>query len=143
MHDDRWTWQCERVIPSVAGAGGRLLEEILEQLDKHHWIQRDIFSVHLAMEEALANAIRHGNRFDVNKQVNVACYISPGILRVEIIDEGEGFDPSEIPDPTDPANMIAPDGRGVMLMRHFMSLVEYNDIGNRVIMERVSSKRDE
>ena len=75
--------------------------------------------------------------------MNVACYISPGILRVEIVDEGEGFDPSKIPDPTDPANMMAPGGRGVMLMRHFMSLVEYNDTGNQVIMERVSSRKDE
>ncbi len=143
MSEDRWVWQCERVIPSETGAGAPLLEEVLGQLKKNDWIQHDIFSVHLAMEEALVNAIRHGNQLDVNKHVHVACRVSPELIRIEITDEGEGFDPSSVPDPTDPANIEAPSGRGLMLMRSFMSRVEYNDVGNRVVMEKERGKTDE
>jgi serine/threonine-protein kinase RsbW len=143
MSEDRWVWQCERVIPSETGSGAPLLQEILQHLEEHNWIQHDIFSVHLAMEEALVNAIRHGNRLDASKHVHVACRMSPDLLRIEITDEGEGFDPSAVPDPTDPANIEAPSGRGLMLMRSFMSRVEYNDVGNRVVMEKERAKQDE
>ena len=143
MSEDRWVWQCERVIPSETGAGAPLLQEVLGQLEKNDWIQHDIFSVHLAMEEALVNAIRHGNRLDADKHVHVACRVSPELIRIEITDEGEGFDPSSVPDPTDPANIEAPSGRGLMLMRSFMSRVEYNDVGNRVVMEKERGKTDD
>ena len=143
MSQDRWVWQCERVIPSETGAGAPILQEILKQLEKHDWIQHDIFSIHLAMEEALVNAIRHGNRLDTSKHVHVACRVSPELIRIEITDEGEGFDPSAVPDPTDPANIEAPSGRGLMLMRSFMSRVEYNDVGNRVVMEKERAKQDD
>lgn len=142
MSEDRWVWQCEHVIPSETGAGSPILQEILHQLEKQAWIQHDIFSIHLAMEEALVNAIRHGNRLDPSKQVQVACRVSPELIRIEITDEGEGFDPSSVPDPTDPAHIEAPSGRGLMLMRSFMSRVEYNDVGNRVVMEKERAKQD-
>ena len=142
MSEDRWVWQCERVIASQTGAGAPILQEVLSQLEKQDWIQHDVFSIHLALEEALVNAIRHGNRLDTNKHVHVACRVSPDIVRIEITDEGEGFDPSAIPDPTDPSNIEAPSGRGIMLMRNFMSRVEYNDVGNRVVMEKERGKKD-
>ena len=143
MSQDRWVWQCERVIPSETGAGAPLLQEILQQLEKHDWIQHDIFSIHLAMEEALVNAIRHGNRLDTSKHVHVACRMKPDLVRIEITDEGEGFDPSSVPDPTDPDHIEAPSGRGLMLMRSFMSRVEYNDVGNHVVMEKERAKQDD
>ena len=143
MSEDPWVWQCERVIPSEAGAGAPILQEVLAELEKIDWIQHDVFSVHLAMEEALVNAIRHGNKLDVNKHVHVACRVSSELIRIEITDEGEGFDPSSVPDPTDPANIEAPSGRGLMLMRSFMSRVEYNDVGNRVVMEKERGKTDD
>jgi serine/threonine-protein kinase RsbW len=143
MSENRWVWQCERVIPSETGAGAPLLQEVLDQLGKHDWIQHDIFSVHLAVEEALVNAIRHGNKLDTDKHVHIACRLSPELIRIEITDEGEGFDPSSVPDPTDPANIEAPSGRGLMLMRSFMSRVEYNDVGNHVVMEKERGKTDD
>jgi len=143
MSENRWVWQCERLIPSKTGAGAPVLQELLSQLEQNDWIQHDIFSVHLAMEEALVNAIRHGNQFDPNKHVRVACRMSPNLVRIEITDEGDGFDPSAIPDPTDPSHIEAPSGRGVMLMRSFMSRVEYNDVGNSVVMEKERAKKDD
>jgi len=124
------------VIPSKAGAGQRVMKEVLEQLQRCHWINHDIFGVHLAMQEALVNAIKHGNRLDTRKQVHVICRMSPELVRIEIADEGSGFDPSKVPDPTDPEHLEHPSGRGIVLMRNFMSRIEYNDVGNCVTLEK-------
>ena len=138
-----WTWQCDRELPTQTGAGGCFVEELLRQLEEHHWEQHDIFSIQLAMEEALVNAIKHGNRMDATKKVRVRCAMSPDLLRVEVEDEGEGFDPSQVPDPTDPEQIENPHGRGILLMRTFMSRVEYNETGNRVLLEKQRGKPEE
>ena len=62
--DEQWTWQCDRVIPSDTAVGRRLLDDVLRQLETLHWGRRDIFGVHLAVDEALVNAILHGNAAD-------------------------------------------------------------------------------
>ena len=136
MAEPRWIWQCDRLIPSEPGAGHPVTVEVLEQLRRHHWGKHDRFGVQLAMEEALVNAITHGNDRDQSKQVHVVCRLAPDLLRIEITDEGAGFDPSTLPDPTNNAHLSRPHGRGVMLIRYYMSRVEYNDIGNCVILEK-------
>ena len=113
-----------------------MLDDLLVQLEAHNWAEYDIHGIHLALEEALVNAIRHGNRSDISKNVHVACKLSPEQLWVQIRDEGAGFNPEEVPDCTDPENLEIPSGRGIMLMRAFMSKVEYNDRGNCVVMEK-------
>jgi serine/threonine-protein kinase RsbW len=109
---------------------------MLAQLEAQHWQQREIFAVHLATEEALVNAIRHGNGFDARKNVHFVCLLGGDRIHIEITDEGRGFDPSSLPDPTCDDHLHAPRGRGVMLMRAFMSRVEFNALGNRVTMEK-------
>lgn len=136
MSDERWTWKTEQVIPSETGAGQRLLDDLLTQLAEHQWSEHEVHSVHLALEEALVNAIRHGNRSDPSKRVFVLCKLAPERLWVEIRDEGAGFDPDDVPDCTDPERLEIPSGRGIMLMRAFMSRVEYNEVGNCVVMEK-------
>jgi serine/threonine-protein kinase RsbW len=136
MSDNKWTWQCDRVIPSDVAVGRRLLDDVLEQLEGHHWSRHDIFGVHLAIEEALYNAIQHGNAMDAAKHVQFSCWISPKKIRVEITDEGPGFDPGKLPDPTSPNRLECPGGRGVLLMRAFMSNVEFRDRGNHVVLEK-------
>lgn len=136
MSHKRWTWQCQQVLPSETGAGQHIVQEVLQKLQQNHWIEHDIFGVHLALEEALMNAIKHGNQFDASKRVEVSCQMAPDLLRIEIVDEGEGFDPSKVPDPTDPENLETPSGRGLMLMRNFMTRVEFNEVGNHVVMEK-------
>jgi serine/threonine-protein kinase RsbW len=126
----------EQVIPSETGAGKRVLDDLLGQLEAQQWGEYDIHGIHLALEEALVNAIRHGNRSDISKHVHVACKLSPERLWVQIRDEGAGFNPEEVPDCTDPENLEVPSGRGIMLMRAFMSKVEYNVEGNCVVMEK-------
>lgn len=92
------------------------------------------FAIRLAMEEALCNAIRHGNRMDPSKVVEVDYDIDPARAIITVTDQGEGFDPSTVPDPTTDENLEKPTGRGIMLMRAYMDEVHFNDRGNQVRM---------
>lgn len=134
MSNESRTWRVEQVIPSDLSAGKQVLDDILRRLHESEWEEDDIFGVHLSLEEAIVNAIKHGNRLDLEKQVRIACELSSCGLRVEICDQGSGFDPGLIPDCTQDNNLDNPSGRGIMLMRTFMSSVEYNDAGNQVTM---------
>jgi serine/threonine-protein kinase RsbW len=140
--DDNWIWQCDEVIPNDPVVGRQLLDELLQQLETLHWARRDIFGVHLAVDEALVNAILHGNALDDAKHVRFCCRLSPRKVRVEITDEGPGFDPASLPDPTDPSHLDRPRGRGVMLMRAFMSHIEFQDRGNHIVMEKERTAGD-
>src|SRR5262245_13363060 len=119
------TWTHKSKIPSVRGAGKQLLDDLLGALRRGQWAEADIFGIHLAVEEAIVNAIRHGNDSDHKKQVHVACTLNHQRLTVEIIDEGDGFDPELVPDCTAPENLHVPGGRGLLLMRNYMSKVEF------------------
>ena len=131
-------WLCtqERTIPSESAAGKQFIEDLLNDLSRSAWSEHEIFGIHLAVEEAVVNAIKHGNQFSPEKSVRVCYYLSIEQLRVEITDEGGGFNPEAVPDPTDDDNLECPSGRGLMLMRSFMSVVRFNDRGNSVLMER-------
>jgi serine/threonine-protein kinase RsbW len=129
-------WRRTIRLPSERGASRMVTEDLLEQLGVHGWEQSDIFSIHLAAEEAIVNAIVHGNKLDPTKQVLVDCLVSPELVRVEITDEGAGFNPANVPDCTSEERLEVPSGRGVMLMRTFMTRIEYNAKGNSVLMEK-------
>lgn len=126
----------EIVIPSDTAAGQSIQDRIIGHLEELKYDQRDVFGVRLAIEEALVNAIKHGNRMDPAKSVRIACRIAESSIRIEIEDQGEGFQPGEVPDPTADENLERPCGRGIMLMRAFMNTIEYNAAGNRVILEK-------
>jgi serine/threonine-protein kinase RsbW len=123
-------------IPSTQAAGKQVVDQVRERLEQAEWSAHDIFSVHLAVEEALVNAIKHGNQLDASKQVRIAGRVTAEKFWIEIIDEGSGFDPDQLPDPTDEENLESPSGRGVLLMRNFMSRVEFSQQGTRVVMEK-------
>ena len=130
-------WTIDRTIPSQLAAGNQVLEELLERIGNEGWSSRDIFGIRLALEEAVVNAIKHGNCLDANKQVRVECKSTPEKVWIKVSDQGPGFDPEAVPDCTDDEHIDAPNGRGIMLMRNFMSRVEYNDQGNVVTMEKL------
>ncbi len=92
------------------------------------------FAVRAALEEALINAIEHGNGNDPAKTVTVEYVASRSSIIIEVEDHGEGFDPEAVPDPTRRQNMDIPSGRGILLMRAFMSDVDFYPPGNRVRM---------
>jgi serine/threonine-protein kinase RsbW len=124
-------------IPSDPAEARRVQERIEQLLYSHHVNDRDVFSIKLALEEALINAIKHGNQMDRAKRVHVTYRLLPGRFEVAVTDEGPGFDPGAVPDCTAPENLERPSGRGLMLMRHYMTQVAYNDRGNGVIMHKV------
>ncbi|MBN1437547.1 MAG: ATP-binding protein [Sedimentisphaerales bacterium] len=92
--------------------------------------EESIFALRLSLEEAFANAIRHGNQQDKTKNISVRYSVTKECIEIFVADEGLGFDPSEVPDPTEEKNLQKPTGRGIMLMRSYMNLVEYNETGN-------------
>lgn len=124
----------EVTIPSDTAQGQAVQERIVKMLEDLDFPTRDVFGVRLALEEALVNAIKHGNRMDPAKQVRIHWAINSESVRIEIEDEGTGFRPEDIPDPTAEENLEKPSGRGIMLMRAFMSEVGYNASGNRVTL---------
>ena len=83
------------------------------------------FGVDMAVREAVTNAMVHGNQEDEAKSVEVVFSCLKDALEIEVRDQGEGFDPVSVPDPTDPANILKPSGRGIFLMRTFMDEVEW------------------
>lgn len=129
-------------IPSDTAAGQQLQEEIIAILEELQFPTRDVFGIRLALEEALVNAIKHGNRFDPQKRVQVHCRITSESIRIEIEDEGDGFCLEDVPDPTEDENLERPCGRGIMLMQHFLDSVSYNETGNRVILEKNCRRQD-
>jgi len=139
MPDNGWIWTFEQRIASDTVEGREVVSQILAALARAEWAEHDMFAVHLAMEEALVNAIKHGNHKDPGKTVEVVCRISKNRVQIRITDEGDGFDPSTVPDPTDEENLEIPSGRGLMLMRCYMNSVRFNDRGNQVSMEKVRS----
>ncbi len=80
----------------------------------------------LAVTEATTNAIIHANKCDVSKLVTVDVQVHKTKITIKITDEGEGFNPAEIPDPTQPENLLKDSGRGVYLMRVYMDELNYN-----------------
>jgi len=136
---DAAEWRRSIELPSERGASRMIMDELLEQLGVHGWAPSDIFAIHLAAEEAIVNAILHGNKLDPSKIVQVSCVVSPTLARIEVTDEGSGFDPASVPDCRLEDRLDAPNGRGVMLMRTFMTRIEYSDRGNRVLLEKQRS----
>lgn len=123
-------------IPSEPAAGQQVHERVIGLMERMGFPARDVFGMRLALEEAVVNAMKHGNGLDPAKQVHIHCEITRELARVRVSDEGPGFDPGDVPDPTEEDNLEKPSGRGLMLMRAFMSLIEYNDSGNQVTLEK-------
>lgn len=92
------------------------------------------FALRLVLEESISNAFRHGNKMREGAHVDVEWAIGPDQAVLSVEDQGEGFDPESLPDPTDEDRLELPSGRGVLLIRAYMSEVEYNDRGNRLTM---------
>jgi serine/threonine-protein kinase RsbW len=98
--------------------------------------RKDFFAVRLALEEAVVNAFRHGTRGEPGKAVRVSYVVTPDDVFVEVEDDGPGFDPGLAPDPLAVGNVERVTGRGLFLMRAYMTGVSFNAQGNRVALWR-------
>ena len=127
----------ELTITSDLAEARRVQEQIEEALQASGYTEHETFAIKLALEEALVNAIKHGNQLDADKRVYVAYHVTPERFDIRITDEGTGFNPEDVPDPTAIENLERPCGRGLLLMRGFMTEVEYLGRGNVVRMSKV------
>ncbi len=143
MHGQPDKFECRVVIPSDTTQGHRVREEILARVGQYNYDDAEQFAIRLAVEEALINAIRHGSGSDPSKKIRIEYRVTPDEFCIKIEDEGPGFDPNAVPDPTDPQFLERPSGRGLMLMRYYMSEVIFNERGNCVTMvKRRSDSRE-
>lgn len=113
-----------------------LITKLCCLLEEEGWADPEIQGVRLGLEEALVNAIKHGNQFSPTKSVTVRYYFSPRYFRIEICDEGSGFDPESVPDPLALENLDKDSGHGLLLMRHYMDEVQYSSRGTCVFMSK-------
>jgi len=126
----------ETNILSKLTEGLGVQEKIVRMMERFSYPSRDVFAVRLSFEEGLANAIKHGNLLDESKLVRVTCRIDASRLRIQIQDQGAGFEPDAVPDPTQEEFIERPTGRGLLLIRAYMDHCEFIDRGRCLIMER-------
>lgn len=112
----------------------RAEEAVLGAVRDRGYDESAVFSIKLALEEGVTNAIKHGNNLNPRKHVTLDYTVTDDEVRIEITDEGPGFDPTEVPDCTAEENLERPSGRGIMLMKAYMTDVWYAEGGNRVVM---------
>ncbi len=110
---------------------------ILAELRRCGYDDDTIFAIKLAFEEAVTNAVKHGNCNDRTKQVHLRYFVDPQRVVLMVRDEGCGFCPDEVPDPTADENLERPSGRGLMLMQSYMTQVRFTGPGNEVWLLKV------
>ncbi|NQT06088.1 MAG: ATP-binding protein [Candidatus Omnitrophica bacterium] len=100
-----------------------------------------IFDIRLAVEEAIINAIEHGNKRNKRLKVKVSFGIDNERMEITVEDSGSGFDHKGIPDPTEDKNVLRSHGRGIYLIHRLMDRIEYNDKGNRIKLTKYIKKQ--
>jgi len=124
-------------IQSELAETHRVQTDIENALQSNGYDEADVFAIRLAVEEALVNAMKHGNQLDPDKQVQVSYSVTEDRFDIRIVDEGIGFDPNEVPDPTEEMNVERPCGRGVFIIKNVMTSVNYLERGNIVVMSKL------
>lgn len=130
-------------ISSEFSCARQVEQRLVTELRRYDYPDECLFAVRLALEEALSNAIKHGNGLDPDKTVTVRFRVKPEQVELIITDQGRGFDPSEVPDPTTNEHIEKPSGRGIALIRAYMDEVAYNSRGNEIRMvKRIISSQN-
>lgn len=119
-------------IPSDLAAARDVQQQIMDAVHAAGFSENAVFAIKLSLEEALVNAIRHGNKLNPAKRVKVQANINSTEAEIIVEDQGPGFDRSKVPDPTAEENLTKCSGRGLLLMEAYMNTVEYSNRGRRV-----------
>jgi serine/threonine-protein kinase RsbW len=122
------------VILRRAADAAAVIEAVTSEMAAEGYPQDDVFAVRLALDEAISNAIKHGHRDDPGKNVRVGYHVGPDRTVAEVEDQGPGFDPRAVPNPLAPENLEKPSGRGLFLMRAYLTWCHHNARGNRVTL---------
>ncbi|MBP5622863.1 MAG: ATP-binding protein [Thermoguttaceae bacterium] len=141
--DSTQVWKLNASLPSVSGSGEQRVDAAIDELEARGWSSADQFAVRLALSEALENAVEHGNKRDDSKRIGLSIEIGDSKVYASVSDEGAGFRHEDAPDPTAEENVGKICGRGLFLIRNFMTNVWHNDVGNVIFMEKVPSPREE
>ena len=113
------------------------VDELMLKIRENYCDPGSEFAIELALREALANAVLHGNREDSRKKVHVRCECDGNVgVSLVVRDEGPGFDLAAVPDPLAPENLGAEHGRGILLMKQFMDEIHYERGGTEVHMRK-------
>jgi serine/threonine-protein kinase RsbW len=123
-------------IPSDFAASREVQDSIIAEVERLAYCESAMFAIRLGLEEAIVNAIKHGNKFDLAKKVYVQAEISAAVAKITVEDEGPGFDRCEVPDPRADANLEKCSGRGILLIESYMHGVEWGNRGRRITMMR-------
>lgn len=119
-----------------------VLDYLNERMLRLGIVNGDDSEVLIALDEAIVNAIKHGNKCDPRKAVHIVAEFSAEGVRFTVADEGAGFERENVPDPTEPCRLLEPSGRGLLLINHIMDEVHFNQCGNRLEMfKRPVNKR--
>ena len=129
----------ERYLPSEVAAISPFVDKLMILIKKCRCVPERETDAEIALREALANAIIHGNREDPQKQVHVTCRCEPDEVSIAIRDEGQGFDINKVCDPTAPENIGSVHGRGICLMKTFMNEVRFEEGGTVVHMRKTAT----
>lgn len=119
-------------IPSDIKFIRKVSSKILKSLNHYNVDDKQAFNIKLCAEEAVRNAIVHGNHSDKKLSVKVTYWVDGNNVNIEVEDEGKGFDLNQIPDPTVGGNILKGSGRGVYLIKKLMDSVEFNEAGNKI-----------
>lgn len=131
------TCELNIVIAADPLAMGKVTGGVNELLARRQWPQKEIAEVELALQEALANAIRHGCGNDPSKQVRCCVtFDATGELVIVVTDPGSGFDVNAVPNPLEGDNLFKGSGRGVFLINQLMDIVEFKEEGRTVMMRK-------
>jgi serine/threonine-protein kinase RsbW len=123
----------EKINISSSAENMRLVERLVEDVCEVFNVNEDNYgNILIAVTEAVNNAIYHGNKGNPDKKIHIAFESSDKNIKFLVEDEGCGFDYKNLPDPTDPANIDKPNGRGVFLMKNLADKVEFNNNGQQV-----------
>jgi serine/threonine-protein kinase RsbW len=121
-------------LPNERAAIDRAQDDLIAELEKRGYPKASLFAVRLAVHEALTNAFVHGHRDLSDKPVRLEYTVGDDEAEIEIEDQGPGFDPASIPDPTLDENLERGCGRGLLLIRAYMAVAEYSHNGNTLRM---------
>ncbi len=111
-------------------------EEIVADITRRINLSEEVYgNILLSLSEAINNAIIHGNKLAKNKKVTVSYKITDESIEVRVCDEGSGFDPDSIPDPTLPENLEKETGRGIFIIRSLSDKVEFENNGSTIVMK--------
>ena len=122
------------VIPSKLTELPGVQQAIIEPAQAHGYGQEEVFAIRLALDEAVTNAIHHGNGNDPSKHVTIEYQVDDQAVRINVTDEGCGFCPKTLPDPTLEDNLATPHGRGVMLIQSYMTEVSFMDSSGLAVL---------